>query len=158
MSDYYLDASALAKRYVSEPGSAWVLHIADPTAGHTILLSEITLAEVAAALAAKQRAPKGLTVEERNRALSRFLQECDEHYLLLKVDRSVIDLAVEFIQRHVLRGYDAVQLAAAWLANGDFLAAGRTPLIFVASDQDLLTAAQEEHLIIQNPLDYPDLG
>ncbi len=92
MTDYYLDASALVKRYAPEPGSDWVLEITNPTAGHTIILSEITLAEIAAALAAKQRAPRGLALEERDRALGRFLQDCAEIFLLLQIDRSVIDL------------------------------------------------------------------
>jgi predicted nucleic acid-binding protein len=53
MSEYYFDASALVKRYADEPRSAWSLEITDKHAQHTILLSEVTLAEVAAALAAK---------------------------------------------------------------------------------------------------------
>lgn len=117
MTDYHLDASALVKRYAPEPGSDWVLEITEPTAGHTIILAEITLAEVAAALAAKQRAPQGLTLEERDRALSRFLQDCAETFLLLQVDRSVIDQAVELTQSHRLRGYDAVQLATTVTAS-----------------------------------------
>ena len=49
MTDYYIDASALVKRYANEPSSTWVLQITEPSAQHTILLAEITLAEVAAA-------------------------------------------------------------------------------------------------------------
>lgn len=157
MSDYYLDASALAKRYAPEPGSGWMLHIADSTVGHTILLSEITLVEVAAALGAKQRSPNGLTIAVRDRALSRFVQDCQDHYLLLKVDRDAIDRAVEFTQRHPLRGYDAVQLATAWVANEELLAAKVAPLIFITSDRDLLNAAREEGLATQNPLDHLEL-
>jgi predicted nucleic acid-binding protein len=72
VSEYYLDASALVKRYADEPGSAWILEITEEHAQHTILLSEITLAEVAAALSAKQRAPDGITLQHRERALSHF--------------------------------------------------------------------------------------
>jgi len=61
VTDYYVDASALVKRYAEESGSAWVRQITDPSVQHTILLAEITLAEVAAALAAKHRAPGGIT-------------------------------------------------------------------------------------------------
>ena len=52
MADYYLDTSAVVKRYADEPDSNWVRQITDPNAPHTILLAEITLAEVAAALSA----------------------------------------------------------------------------------------------------------
>ncbi len=67
------------------------------------MLAPITLAEVAAALAAKHRAPGGITQQQRDRALSRFLQDCDEHFLLLPVDWPVIDRAVALTQKHRLR-------------------------------------------------------
>jgi predicted nucleic acid-binding protein len=153
VSEYYLDASALVKRYADEPGSAWILEITNKQAQHTILLSEITLAEVAAALAAKQRAPGGITPQQRERALSRFLQDCDEHFLLLPVDRLVIDRAVVLTQNHRLRGYDAVQLATVLVTNETLRSQNLSPTIFVASDDDLLTAAATENLPIDNPLD-----
>ena len=81
MTDYYLDTSALVKRYTDEPGSAWIRQIADLPEDSTVLLAEITLAEVAAALAAKHRAPGGITQEQRDRALSRFLQDCADRLL-----------------------------------------------------------------------------
>ena len=73
MTDYFLDASAVVKRYADEAGSTWIRQLTGPQAQNTILLAEITLAEVAAALAAKHRAPKGITLEQRDRVLSRFL-------------------------------------------------------------------------------------
>jgi predicted nucleic acid-binding protein len=153
VSEYYLDASALVKRYTDESGSAWILGITDKQAQHTILLSEITLAEVAAALSAKQRAPGGITPQQRERALSRFLQDCDEHFLLLPVDRLVIDRAVMLTQHHRLRGYDAVQLATALVTSETLQSQNLSPTIFVANDDDLLTAAAAENLPVDNPLD-----
>jgi uncharacterized protein len=154
VSEYYLDASALVKRYADEPGSAWILEITNKQAQHTILLSEITLAEVAAALSAKQRAPGGITPQQRERTLSRFLQDCDEHFLLLPVDRLVIDRAVVLTQNHRLRGYDAVQLATVLVTNETLGSQNLPPATFVASDDDLLTAAATENLPINNPLDH----
>lgn len=157
MTDYFLDASAVVKRYADEAGSAWVRQITDPQAQNAILLAEITLAEVAAALAAKQRAPKGITMEQRNRVLSRFLQDCDEHFTLVSIDRSVIDRAVDLAQRHRLRAYDAVQLATALEASAITQAQALPALTFVAADTDLLTAAAAEHLSVENPLNYTHL-
>jgi predicted nucleic acid-binding protein len=154
VTDYYLDASALVKRYTDEPGSRWVRRITDPLAQHSILLAEVSLAEVAAALAAKCRAPRGITQQQRDRALSRFLQDCDESFLILPVDRAVIDRAVELTQDHRLRGYDAIQLATALVA-GEALHSRNLPSpIFVASDVDLLTAAEAEGVFPENPLDH----
>lgn len=47
MTDYYLDASAVVKRYTGESGRIWIQQITDPHAQNTIMLAEITLAEVA---------------------------------------------------------------------------------------------------------------
>jgi hypothetical protein len=154
---YYLDASALVKRYAPEAGSEWIVTITDPTANHAIIFSEITLVEVAAALAAKERAPRGLSVEERNRALSRFLQDCAEHFLLLQVDRGVIERAVTLTQSRRLRGYDAIHLSTALISNDDLVEREHPPLIFVAGDTDLLAAAQSEGLPTHNPLSLSGL-
>lgn len=156
MTDYYVDASALVKRYADEAGSTWVRQITDPSAQQSILLAEITLAEVAAALAAKYRVPGGITQEQRDRILSRFLQDCAEHFALLPVDRLVIDRAVELTQRHRLRGYDAVQLATALITAETLQLQSLSAPIFVAADGDLLTAAAAEHLSVENPLSHPE--
>jgi len=151
LADYSLDASAVVKRYATEPGSERILAITEVAAGNAIVLAELTLVEVAAALAAKQRTPRGLSLKDRDRALSRFLQECAEQFLLFRVERDVIDQAVELTQKHRLRGYDAVQLASAILANRILMEQGHSPLTFVAADSDLLSAAQAEGLPIEDP-------
>ena len=117
MSHYYLDASAIVKRYSPEIGTAWVKALTDPGAGHTIVLGEITLAEVAAAITAKHRAPGGITVEERSNAIALFLSHCMIDYELIAINRFIIDRAVNLTLNHKLRGYDAVQLATALVAN-----------------------------------------
>jgi predicted nucleic acid-binding protein len=114
VTDYFLDASALVKRYVDEIGSPWVRELSEPRSGDTVLLAEISLAEVAAALAVKCRVPGGITLEQRNRALSLFLQDCDTRFLLLPIDRTVLDRAVELTQSHHLRGYDTVRQTIHW--------------------------------------------
>ncbi len=150
MTDYYLDASALVKRYTDEPGSSWIRQITDLHAQNTIFLAEITLAEVAAALAAKHRTPGGITQQQMDRALSRFLQDCDEHFLLLPMDREVIGRAVDLTQIHRLRGYDAVQLATALVTGETLKPQNLFPPVFVAGDDDLLTAAKAENLPVDN--------
>ena len=154
MSEYYLDSSALVKRYADEAGSEWVRQITKPCVESTILLAEISLAEVAAALAAKSRASNGITLEERDRALSLFLQECQNYFILLAIDRDVIDWAVELVQEYRLRGYDAVQLATA-VVNRQVLREESLPApLFVSSDYDLLVAAETEGFMVENPLHH----
>ncbi len=151
MSHFYLDASAVVKRYSPETGSAWVQMLTNPPADHTIVLGEITLAEVAAALAAKHRAPSGITREERDKTLALFLSHCETEYELIATSRFIIDLAVSLIQNHKLRGYDAVQLATALAADKALTTATLPRLTFVAADDDLLAAAHAEGLVAENP-------
>ena len=153
---YYLDASALVKRYAAEAGSRWIRDLSDRRANTAILLSEITLAEVAAAFAAKHRSAQGFTVEQRDRALSRLLAECDEHLTLLQVDRTVIDQAVALTQSYRLRGYDAVQLATAAVAGRELASQGYALVTFVAADDDLLAAARQISLSVENPLEHAE--
>ena len=155
MSILYLDSSAVVKRYSYELGSAWVKAITDVRAGHTIMFSEITLAEVAAAFAAKSRAPQGPSVRWRDLALKRFLTDSTDQYKLLGVQREIIDLAVKLTQRQKLRGCDAIHLAAALAANKELLSKKLPPLTFVAADEDLLEAAEAEGLPTENPNLHP---
>ena len=151
MRHFYLDASAAVKRYMPEPGSTLIEVMTASTSGHTIILSEITLVEVAAALAAKHRAPGGITKKERDDSLALFLSHCQTDYELISVRRSIVDRAVTLTQSHKLRGYDSMQLATALVANEALTAAGLSSLTFVAADDDLMTAAHTESLAIENP-------
>lgn len=154
MSTFYLDASALVKRYAHERGTGWVKALTDPTRGNVILSSRLSLAEVAAALAAKHRAPGGLSREARDRAVNLFLAHCKSEYRLIEVDLFTSDLAVRLTQGHRLRGYDAMHLATALLVNRMLLQEGAPPLTLIASDEDLLAAARAEGLATEDPESY----
>jgi uncharacterized protein len=151
--NYYFDTSALVKRYVRESGSIWVRSII-ANQGNAVFTAEITLAEVAAVLAAHSRAPGGITVKHKERVLAQFLADCQEIFTLLSIERRLIDSAVQLAQRYRLRGYDAVQLATA-VSAFEILKDAGVDLVFVTNDQDLLQAAQAEGLAIDDPLQHP---
>ncbi len=155
MSTYYIDSSALVKRYVTEAGTYWVQALADPVAGNALVSAAITRIEVAAALASRHRAPGGLSRAERDGAVALLEQHCAAEYILISVDTPVLDRALALTQRHRLRAYDAVQLATALLANDSYLTAGLPALVFVSADHDLLSAAQAEGLATENPHTHP---
>ena len=67
----------------------------------------------------------------------------------------MVTLGVQLTSRQKLRGYDAVQLAVALTVNLTLASRQFTPLIFVCADRDLLTAASNEGLPIENPDHYP---
>lgn len=147
---YFLDSSAIVKRYAFESGTKWVNSICDPTAGHIIAISQIGLAEVAAALAAKQRAGF-LSTQDYEQTMAEFIDDANRQYTAVIVDAVLIDLAVSLTRRQKLRGCDAIQLASAITLNVSLTSQDLPPLIIVAADSDLLAAATAEGLIVENP-------
>jgi predicted nucleic acid-binding protein len=155
MSYFYLDSSALVKRYLTEIGSAWIATLADLASGNSIVVAEITRVEVSAAIAARQRAAGGISRDERDALVSLLLRHFDAEYVISPLSNLIIDQAVRLTQAHRLRGYDAVQLATALDTHATALAAGLAALTFVAADDDLLAAAHAEGLAAENPNLHP---
>ena len=155
MSAFYLDTSALVKRYLIEVGSAWIVTLTDPSSGHTIISTEISQVEAAAAIAARQRAPGGMSLRERDEAVDLLAVHCTTEYRLVGANSVILDRAIRLTQSHRLRGYDAVHLATALIVNEQYLAASLPDLTFIAADNDLIAAAQLEGLSIDNPDLHP---
>lgn len=142
---FYLDSSALVKRYIPEPGTDWVRHI---VATSSVAMAEFGIVEVAAALARRVRMGD-LGYELYEDLLELFLQDVED-YLVLSPDRETIRLAVDLTRRHPLRAYDALQLATA-LQLAETLQAEGFSLTFVSADERLCAAAEGEGLTTVNP-------
>jgi predicted nucleic acid-binding protein len=159
MADYYFDASALVKAYITEMGSIWVSALINARSPdgrwkHTISLSRIGIVETAAAIARRHRM-RLLSRDERDSLYDRFIRDSRTRLDPTRVTNSILDLAADLTQRHPLRGYDAVHLATA-LVLRDHLIAARLPApIFVAADANLCAVARAEGLAAENPNDYP---
>ncbi len=154
MTTYFLDSSAVVKRYAMEKGTTWVSSLCDPQSSHIILIANVTIVEVAAALASKQRSQE-MTPEEYKQGMQDFIRDASSQYQILGVDQQVITLGVDLTGRQRLRGYDAIQLAVALIANRTLVSQQLAPLTFVSADQDLLTAANHEELSADDPNQYP---
>ncbi len=157
MASFYFDSSALVKYYIIESGTEWVRNLIDDRVGekwaNTISTSALTWAEVISAFAKRHR--MGDISTHLYRALTaRFLREARLRYGRLKVNDAVIEAAVELIQCHPLRAYDAVQLATALILNSALIADKLPPLTFVSADNVLCEAARAEGLPTENPNEY----
>lgn len=156
MTYYYVDPSALAKRYLREDGSRQVRSLTSDDNNNVIFVAEISLAEISAVIAANRRAPGGISEGMRRRILARFLSDCHQRFDIITTSRPIIDKAVELCQRYRLRGYDAVQLSAAVSVQKTLDAhSSRIDLTFVASDIDLLNAARIELRQTVEPRNLP---
>jgi predicted nucleic acid-binding protein len=118
MSLYYFDTSTLVKYYVTEPGSTWVRQLVDqidPDTGrpvNTVFMTEISLVEVASALAILNRVGR-ITRRDRDKAYQNFMNDAWRLFVLLSLVTADFLTAASLTQRHPLRAYDAVQLAVA---------------------------------------------
>ena len=72
MAVYFLDSSAVVKRYAQETGSAWVEALTAPSAGNALYLAHITAVEIVAAVTRRQRGGT-LTASDAARALGGFV-------------------------------------------------------------------------------------
>jgi len=159
MAVYFLDTSALVKRYALEDGTRWIQSVTDPAAGNLIYVGRITGAEVVAAIRRKVR--NGETTETNARAVTEdFRFDFASQYQIIEINDVVVDRAMLLIENHKLRGYDGVQLAAAIEINDQLLAVGMpmtgvTALTMISADVDLNAAAAAEGLVVESPKSHP---
>ena len=151
---YFLDSSALIKRYVVEIGSPWIKTLTDSQTGNSLLLVRITWVEVLSAFARRQR-EGGITAAEVAALIAKFRSEFNSRYRVIEVDLALVERAGELIVQYPLRAYDAVQLAAALRVQSVLTSIPETQLIFVSADNRLLDIAQSEGLATDNPNNYP---
>ncbi len=149
----FVDSSAIVKYYVTEPGSAWMRERIGQ--GDAILLSEVTVVEVAAALGMLRRMGR-ISARYRRGFWEKFERDCVEKFDLTPVVHDVIYTAAKLCSNHPLRAYDAVQLAAG-LALRTPLAGEDAPFVFISADDALITAAEGEGLAVDNPFWHTDL-
>jgi predicted nucleic acid-binding protein len=152
MSIGFWDTSALAKRYLPEPGSAWVSR----QALAEIVIARLTVVEMASTF--RRRAREGQIDERQRDALyARFVNE-SAGFTVIELSADVLATAAELLlqraQAPSLRTLDAIQLASAlaWFEA----ARARTidPGSFVGADQRLVGAAVALGLPVINPEDH----
>jgi predicted nucleic acid-binding protein len=154
VSLYFLDSSALVKRYVTETGSAWIRGLTDPDARNPLVIARITWVEVLSALARRQR-EGSLTPDGVRQAIRTFRYDLNMQYQVSEIDPTLAEAAGNLVVRHPLRAYDAVQLASALRAQSDLARISAPALTFLTADDRLLAIAQIEGLHTDNPNHHP---
>jgi predicted nucleic acid-binding protein len=135
----YFDASALAKRYVREPGSLRVKRL---LASGEAATSRLSAVELGSALMRRWR--EGMITDgDRDRALASVERDLDA-LLIVELAPVIVERALGLLRRHPLRGGDAIQLASC-LHLRDAL---EDDVPFVAFDERLLAAARKERVRI----------
>jgi predicted nucleic acid-binding protein len=150
---YYLDASALVKRYLRERGTEWLDELLAGTSPTRYLSTSLITVELTAALARAQREGR-ISKAHRDRVAAQAARECKALLRQAEVAEDVMTAASGLTLRYPLRAYDAVHLATAMILRAQ---ASDLPIdapIFIAADRTLLTAAMAEGFVTDNPNDH----
>lgn len=154
MSLYFLDSSALVKRYVGEIGSTWLRTITALQSNNQLIITRITWVEVVSALARRQREGT-LSTNDVDKTVQIFQHDLDTQYGVVELDQSLAEAAGQLVRQHNLRAYDAVQLAAALRIQTALVQKKSSTLNFLTADNRLIIAAKTEGLMTDNPNSYP---
>jgi predicted nucleic acid-binding protein len=146
---YFLDTSAVLKRYVQETGTAWMQALAAPTLGHSLFVVRITLAEAVAAITRRERGGS-ITPKHAATAAADFQLDFGHQYRVVEVSAGLVARAAFLARNHALRGYDAVQLAAALEVHSQI-----PSLTLLSADADLNAAALAQLLLVDDPNSHP---
>ncbi len=151
MAAYFLDTSALARRYLPETGADWVSSWIVPAARNEIAISALAIVEMASLLA-RRRQEGTVSAADFTTLYGAFLAHAETQYFVVGLTGDVLRRAATLVAQHpLLRSLDAVQLACA-LAFAETRAIRPT---FVSGDKRLLAAAAAEGLPVDDPNAHP---
>jgi predicted nucleic acid-binding protein len=151
----YLDASALAKRYFNEKGSAVVT--ARFESGERIFTSILSYAEIQSAIARKFR-EKVLDGQEFNRLRGAFRDDWLFSLSTLDLDLNSMTALPGLVETYSLKAGDAIHLSTAvWLKDSLSVGVGSgktgATVEFGVADNQLAKVAQECGFQVFNPED-----
>ncbi|MGF1521870.1 MAG: type II toxin-antitoxin system VapC family toxin [Leptolyngbyaceae cyanobacterium] len=150
MGIYFIDSSALVKRYINEVGSTWVLDLFTPTSNNEIFIAAITSVEIIAAITRAERS-KRISASDALAVRDHFKNDLLTEYQVIEIAESIIVAGMTLAEAYGLRGYDAIQLAAGCTVNTLCISSGLAPIVFVSADNELNVAASNKGLIVENP-------
>jgi uncharacterized protein len=151
MNYFWLDASALAKRYVPEIGSPLMNHLfaSVPPTSLACLLEGI--GEVISILV-RARNRGGLSATRFRQTMSRFSLEVirDNDFEKLSADPIQVTTSWQWIEKHSLNSTDSIILQCVLDKASELRADGHN-LILVSADARLIRAANAESVVTFNP-------
>jgi uncharacterized protein len=153
MAVYFVDSSALVKRYINETGSQWILNLCNPASNHDIVIAAIAGVEITAAITRRARGGS-IDSEDAAALCHQFRVDLETEYQVIDISDRIIAAAMNLAQAQALRGYDAVQLAAACAVNSLCIGNSLPLVTLVSADNELNEAAIREGLKVENPSHY----
>jgi predicted nucleic acid-binding protein len=148
MPVFYIDTSALVKRYRTEQGTGVVeALLSDPRPEDRFFLSFLSIIELTSGVLRLARG-RQLREETAREILARFRGDIRTFFRIWPLNEEVAADALSQVEEHRLRSADALHLATAQRIAS--LASGAT-VVMVSSDQELLDATHAAGLTTLDP-------
>ena len=149
MPIYYLDTSALMKRYIPEAGSDVMEELFDGlTDSDELTTSYLTLLEVNST-ATRLFKGRAITRGHHQRILIRFTLDISNNAItLVPIQNELVDSALGIAGEYTLRSLDALHFASALIASG---LASDEDIYMVSADRELIVACQAHGILTLNP-------
>lgn len=154
MAAFFCDSSAIVKRYIAETGSVWLDALTDPSSGNRVYVARVTFVEVISAITRREKGLH-LSATDADTARLAFEQDFSNIFRKIEISEDLINEAGRLAKKHALRGYDAIQLAAALETEKERVALGLSSLTLLSADTELNDAAVSEGLTVDNPNNHP---
>ena len=144
---YFLDTSAIIKRYHEESGTEFINSIFDSTDKSILVISSFTTIETVATLK-KFKNKKIISTEDFFYSASKFNSECEsQKIMVIDIEKFHITYAYSLILKHNIAAPDAIILASVISLKRDFPT-------FVCSDKSLIEIAKVNNIKVINPEDF----
>lgn len=101
MTTYFLDTSAIIKRYFPEQGHSWIVDIHDSAKDHDLYISQVALVEVVASICRKAR-EQDTSASSRDALINTFRRDCQRIYGLQRVTTTTYTKAGNLCRVHKL--------------------------------------------------------
>ena len=150
-NSFYMDASALAKRYIPEKGNELVDEILNKVPSSRVHFLNIGAGEILSVLVRRRNAGT-LSIANFQQAVANFNAEIVRWAAVTRasVTTRLVATSLPLIIAHSINSTDALILKSA-LAIARKLRRAGDDLVLVASDERFLRAAQAEGLVTFNP-------
>src|SRR4029079_17872549 len=123
MTHFFLDSSALIKRYIVEAGTNWLNSIVAQSAGNTLVIAHITKAEIVSGLMRRKR-EGSISAQLAHTTRQVIDLHASREYTLVALTEPIVLWAEDLLEHYPLRAYDSIQMASALESNARLLAAG----------------------------------
>ncbi len=150
MTIFYVESSALVKRYLPERGSEVADQLLDGRTDSEFLVVSILSALELKSVFARLVKGRRITDAESRELLANFWADRTKLSSILPFDNVLIEEAGHHLDRHPVKTLDAIHLAAVFRMRETAQRSGHR-LVVVACDQEVLDACRDEQIDVLDP-------